>query len=763
MTILERKLERMREIEQELERMHDLEDELQELREVEENNQRLREANEQLGLELDKRDQAINEAVELICQLEAKTEAFQAGRPASRASTPQLWSGDSHEAGPADVSTPKAQVIVDIPDRTSSKRGTAGLSHRSQKAPSFLREENRSTATLRSLYMADDNRSFRSFEMQSAAEFESPRLSILSECSYLSPYDPSLELGGVDRLDMSPNSTVAVKGPDDAMGESKIARIARWIQPREKIIRSTGPKTRGRASSDVSRGGHALSFDDGILPGETPRSPKPHPLEALHHHNHIFGGKLPPTPDTMSTSRPGAGNSSDPSILTDKPRQSRPSLDSPFTGRRRMGDRPRSAGDISARTSTAINGISDGLKTPFSDTTQGPPGASERSDEVGLFPSLDHFVRGSNVPGHGRQRRSLYGGNLTFSGEGAEGVVPGMAKSCPSSPRSTNSEPQSMWQSSPPPLSPQDWLEAALPARPNRRSKRDRTAKAAATEELHSKSSHPPGSRRPRPDRTLSGETALPRRESQHSDREAPQLPRPSILRLRSWGQNLEQIAVPPGRRRLSLRPRFFSRSGSNSQRVQQPLKSDPVDRSEAPSPVTPKSRNLIVTRQRRADSNPNSFSSSAIDIDEGNREPSHWALPRALAELRSSSQASKRPMTSDGADTKRRSSLGFLGWVKGASGFGSQSNKDPDASPASRSVATTEKEKAPRFSAQFVGAAGGRPNSARAVITAVAGTSHSRAETPGSPPKGKLSSSSAIEDEPDWRSRRRSRRIMAS
>src|ERR1700722_3580060 len=98
MAALEKKLERMQEMERALERMHDLEDELDELREAEENNQRLRESNEQLRLELDKRDQAINEAVELICRLEAKIDELQAGRPASRPSTARPRSSD----GPAE-------------------------------------------------------------------------------------------------------------------------------------------------------------------------------------------------------------------------------------------------------------------------------------------------------------------------------------------------------------------------------------------------------------------------------------------------------------------------------------------------------------------------------------------------------------------------------------------------------------------------------------------------------------------------------------
>src|SRR5438034_252565 len=97
---MEKKLDRMQELEEKLERMGRLEAELEELRGVEEANQRLRESNELLRLELDKRDQAVNEAVELICQLEAKLESFELKHGDERPSSarPQTSSGAAASA-----------------------------------------------------------------------------------------------------------------------------------------------------------------------------------------------------------------------------------------------------------------------------------------------------------------------------------------------------------------------------------------------------------------------------------------------------------------------------------------------------------------------------------------------------------------------------------------------------------------------------------------------------------------------------------------
>ncbi|KAK2815379.1 hypothetical protein FQN49_008080, partial [Arthroderma sp. PD_2] len=100
-TTLEKKLEKMQELEEQVQQMEMMDQEIEELRGVEEDNQRLRESNEELRCELDKRDQAVNEAVELICQLEAKLETLEAQREDERPSTARPYSSDGNAAFPA--------------------------------------------------------------------------------------------------------------------------------------------------------------------------------------------------------------------------------------------------------------------------------------------------------------------------------------------------------------------------------------------------------------------------------------------------------------------------------------------------------------------------------------------------------------------------------------------------------------------------------------------------------------------------------------
>lgn len=721
--------------------MRGLEEELEELREVEENNQRLREQNEKLQLELDKRDQAIHEAVELICQLEAKIEEMQADQTDSRPSTARpRSSNESLETGPGlvEVSTPKAQIIVDIPDRTSSKRGTY---RPPRKAPSFLREENRSTAALRSLYLSDENKSLRSFSastmatsMESTTEPESPRLSILSECSYFSPQDVQPGKDGFDQLDRldqldfdaaqkpSSDANPSENGRDDSeMKESQIDRIKCWIQPQQEPPRPTAPRRRPRAISEVSKGTQ-IHVDEAFNPMhqqptfyvESPTRNNPPP---------IFGGRLPPTPDTMSTSVLGARSGSNASEAAEKcaPDQKMPA--SPVSMQRRLG-RPRSAGEITQRPSTAVSRLSDSGETTMTDATQHAMSIRGRDEITGLFHSFNYFGRGSSkatrVLGPGspsNPRLSCYGGDLLFNGEGVEEIVSGMRPGRTPSFNSIASDAQSTQLSPcPSPLTPQDWLEAA---KPQSKKERNRSEVQFAQDQ---KRTDVDTAEQPNEAQAPNGEP---------SSTDEPQLPRNPPLRLRAWANNPQPTAEAPPRRRLSLRPRFFSRTGANSQRQQQqdPM-SDPVDGPEAPSPVIRKHSDMVVSRHRRADSGPLPANVTAkLGTDGGSRPAGNRAIPRPFTESRPSSAS--RPVTSDSSEPRRRGSL--FGWMKGASSLGSSSK---EAEPTTNSSAAPARDKSKSSS------------------LAPAATLNN--DSTASKPKA----SAPAEEEPEWKARRRSRRM---
>lgn len=106
MKILEQKLERMAEMEEQIAYMDELEAEVHELRAAAKENKTLREANQQLRSDFDNRDQAVVEAVDLICQLEAKIEVLENGGRISKMSMSRPRTADG-----SDVLTPKGRRI----------------------------------------------------------------------------------------------------------------------------------------------------------------------------------------------------------------------------------------------------------------------------------------------------------------------------------------------------------------------------------------------------------------------------------------------------------------------------------------------------------------------------------------------------------------------------------------------------------------------------------------------------------------------------
>ncbi|CRG84799.1 Envoplakin [Talaromyces islandicus] len=705
MALLEKKLERMASLEQELERMHDIQDELDELREVEQTNDRLREANEQLQSELDKRDQAISEAVDMICQLESKVDELQAARSLSPSSTttPQSNNGLGLSTPElAEVSTPKAELLVDIPDRTSSRRGTR---RRARKMPSFLHDANKSTAALRSLYLTDENKSIRSVSAStmtttadSTAEPPSPRLSILSECSYFNPQD--LQPSNSQRMASEQLSPLGLAAGEHS-NDQRTNDVADWVQPQGG---STGSlrRTRTRAFSDASRSTQVppATLGDPFQPV--------HLSKGFHADSPIqlFGGKLPPTPDTMSTFRFGGGSGSNASFSMDKPVTNHAMPGTPSSIHLRLG-RPRSAGEMATRPSTAVSGTSDGIDTTMSVDMQEELAGSHHNAS-GLFHSFNHYNRGSSKatqllgPGSpSNPRLSCYGGDLLFNGEGVEDIVSGGHEDPgPSTPDLSGHFPTELAAS--PPLSPQEWLEAAKAEDPLEKAIPEKESNTTE----HMAESH------------QLGQSDLA--DVNDANNEEPPLPRNSPLRLRTWADDSQTIAEAQPRRRLSLRPKFLSRHR------QPELRSDPVAPNPESSPVPAKTTLLTVPKHRRTGSGPVSVPEN-LSVH-GNPETSRTntrPLPKPLAELRPSTAS--RPATSDSSEHRRKGSS-FLGWMKGSS------SKDSEL-PVGNTLL-------PRSAIE-------RPKSTVSMDTRAPDISMAYGDA-----------SNNLDDEPGWRARRRSRRL---
>ncbi|OAL69565.1 hypothetical protein A7D00_6278 [Trichophyton violaceum] len=433
---LEKKLEKMDELEEQVQHMELMDQELQELRATEEDNQRLRESNEELRSELDKRDQAVNEAVELICQLEAKLEALEAHREEERPVTARPCSSDSTAAVFTSSSpralTPKNKIILDVPERTSSRRDKrpsmsrsysnqmevhaqtptppSGAVRRPQRQPSFLQGEDNSTSALRNVYMTDSDKSRTTFNGFSARgtddgthEIESPRLSALSECSYLDPPQSPSGAYGSGRSKLKVNTDIAsTKVPvedsrsplDRSHSASKkptgLSRVEHWMQPGAMETTKISKPNETHQQDAILRTPTNNQF---ALPGAKQPSKsynfEPPSLVIPQYH----AARLPPTPDTMSTTYADIRNKSNTSIIAERSRYDRSSTIGRTLSIDRTLGRRRSANDVATtRPSTAETILSDGLET-WSDSTQPAFITDEEYQMASMFPSFAYTHR----------------------------------------------------------------------------------------------------------------------------------------------------------------------------------------------------------------------------------------------------------------------------------------------------------------------------------------------------------------------------------
>lgn len=671
----------MEELEEELKRMRELEDQVQELRDAEEDNQRLRESNDELHNELDKRDQAVTEAVELICQLEAKVEELRSGRRLSTPSTARPLTSDG-----SDIATPKVGAAIDIPERKSSKRATMGSppsrvpsrSRNLERAPSFLQGEKKNTAALRALFapmeapsnsaMSVHSKTESSHSMNGAAEAGSPRISALSECSELNPYDSPSRPNGLDQLDIPIRET----SPPESSRSLELAkeeernndRINRWMQPQEDISPIKLRKRERAKAVDVFSKADTPSVESDLNMNGQPSK--------------LFSGlRLPPTPDTMHTSRATVTTRSNGSIYLGKG----PSEEALM--KRRMA-RPHSVDELKTRLNSYP--LSDSMDVNGSGATAIGPKADGKDETPAIFPLHGLSSKSSrifspdvsNIPTFG-----FYGSATRLDGNKEETIDMNRRHSLSSKSAST----QLSDNSSSPTLAPYDWIEAAKmdPHSQNRNGK--------APVEFGIAGAQGP-----------SRSSFWGRRHSVGSsirDSEPPVVPTLDINSLEPRPQ------APPGResrRRISLRPPFFSRSILSPRRLQpSPLCDVPgeVDDDEdgAPSPVIRKTRQQDRERPRSTYGDLSMYSPVRADM---NGDYTHKTLPHSFTESNMSSiAAAQRPSTANGKDHKRRGSLGILGWMKEASGIGALKRSEPNSPtatvrPASRMMTPSRLSETP-------------------------------------------------------------------
>jgi hypothetical protein len=178
-------------------RQETLEARLEALEKQVEEQAELQEVNEQLLAELEKRDQAVEEAVSLIVTLEDKVERLMQDREHVKDFDKQYESTyfrPSHDDGPPS-SPPESKDNQLAPARNGLPR-----------MPSFLSETTEGTEALRSLYLPHSQCSDATLpklqEEGITSGMDSPRLSVLSKSSFLSVYgDKQLSLDAPEALD----------------------------------------------------------------------------------------------------------------------------------------------------------------------------------------------------------------------------------------------------------------------------------------------------------------------------------------------------------------------------------------------------------------------------------------------------------------------------------------------------------------------------------------------------------------------------------
>ncbi|KAJ5679502.1 hypothetical protein N7462_007746 [Penicillium macrosclerotiorum] len=706
MSTLEKKLARMQEMEEELQQMHRLEEEVEELRAAEKENCSLREANAQLQTELDKRNVAVTEAVQLICQLEAKIEELESGGRTSQMSMNRLVLD-----GPQ-ATTPKAQTAIQIPERSSSKRGSATKTrsiqqrsselHQITKAPSFLRTDNHSTATLRSLYAPDINHSCtgmseltksESFHTMNMTEAGSPRLSVLSECSELNPFDTPSRFHEFDKLDIPVRKASSTTGSLDSYNpaerDEKEDQIGRWMQSGPDMSQTIIRRRQNRAMSDASKGSVPAFIGD--LYSSKPRG-RPR-LDAG-----LFGGaRLPPTPDTMSTACAPVNNGSNGSIAAQKsPKVEREAW---FAGP--PIDRHRSAGDLITKRSFNGSEVSDSMQTNCSDTPR--LGATNDGSPTFLpFNSFNHVAsKASELLGPGSPNNPAVKSFTDLCHQdGGDKAAPLTINRGHTPTKVMTPEPDLVdrWNTPSPPLTPTDWVAAAKQA-PRSRKHPDLPRNVISQAAFHD-------------DHSVISNITEP---------DGPGIPTLDMNILDILEQPFAEVPISPQvqnepepepRRRFSFRPAFFKRSNTGQSPQSSPIANDFADEEDdgAPSPIIPKTRNAGGARRRpvsqiivpSTDLYSSSLPITKVAFDDNfTSRPSNQSLVETREKLASlengAATISGRPTTSHSMENhKRRSSFGIFGWMKGVSG-----KRSEPATPAFPDKFNEQEPRAPSHLAQ--------------------------------------------------------------
>ncbi|KAI9814590.1 MAG: hypothetical protein M1827_003146 [Pycnora praestabilis] len=604
-------------------RMTALEEQLEKAKVVEEQSAELQDVNDRLLAELEKRDQAVEEAVGIICALEEKVERLEERlvdtRPSTAMQDTDYFTTDSEDIVPQSSPPQLVAVRRDMPLgfdilKQSQNNASQSLTTSSYlidlatpktsktpiRTPSFLRSEKSGSAgALRSLYLAEENDSRSIFNpgtlprggstlgrdratCQGSPDLGtdilgSPRLSVLSESSFLSVYGdrkkPDFDLQKAVELSHDNFSITVGQSKEQEERKMKVlSKVDKWMEDRDTPSK-VGGGTLSQASSketlssvrDVLQDPSYLLDDSKILR----RSPRKGKLDFNRHRKQheaivspslggpIFGQDLmPPTPDTMSVTEKDTFEHPNPNIVDNRslfngrpapvksystlqPQQSYSAsdLDARASFDSDVNDRGRAYSDEELQL-TGMEHSRAGADNDQSDTSRIPMfrGISAKTLKV-----LDNSISS-------RSKVGLYAGDMMFNGEGIDDLEPSN-QDLPSVPLSsgrrrsmqfptTHYFSSSLKQQPQVPTNPQGWYNNSSDTVISRH--RD-----------YSSETNDPNPSSP------------PQSHTQVTSTSNSKLPRSSLqLRVPSTKANLTPI---PAAKRPSLKSRLFGRSNSQT------------------------------------------------------------------------------------------------------------------------------------------------------------------------------------------------------
>ncbi|KAH0290938.1 hypothetical protein M436DRAFT_37168 [Aureobasidium namibiae CBS 147.97] len=268
-----------------------------------EENAKLLELNDSLVKELERRDEAVQEAVSIICDLEERLEQAQLSQQ-----HPHDHLVNSTELRASSVS-PCPRAILSPP---KSDKSSMTQSSSARRIPSFVDDKKPNTRALRSVYLKPKPslravKSFASLTSQTedvdkslsdVDTLDSPRLSVLSKSSFPSIYDlpRSEDAGKHQETDLAlPNSQLHHISQNAGRKHDSDIDINSWIQVQtpQSFVKSSG-KPLPRPRSDAARV-QRPAYSTTLSQINQKRRPS---LKGAA----FAATSLPPTPDSASTS-----------------------------------------------------------------------------------------------------------------------------------------------------------------------------------------------------------------------------------------------------------------------------------------------------------------------------------------------------------------------------------------------------------------------------------------------------------------------------